>query len=79
MNQLLPVNILQANLKININTRLQLILHQNNHILFVVTNHTHHHRQRNSLEQGGAGMCGVRVELHTVCRNILSSRECTLF
>ena len=58
MNQLLPVDILQANLKININTRLQLILHQNNHILFLVIYHTHH-RWRNSLEQGGAGMCAI--------------------
>jgi len=59
MNQLLPVDILQANLEININTRLQLIYNSlNNHILFVAINHTHH-RWQNSLEQGGAGMCTI--------------------
>ena len=35
------------------------MLHQNNHILFVVINHAHHHRRRNSLEQGGAVMCTI--------------------
>ena len=70
MNQLLLVGILQANLEININMRLQLILHRNNHILFVVINRAHL-RGWKSLEQGGTGMCTIA----TTSSNYMQERK----